>query len=362
MGKASFAFIQEAFEKYQLKFFNKGYVRHQNLQVLNTYNAHEHLSRSETAKRLHTSEGWVDQLLETGKIDGNKIESGNKHMILIKKKSVDRLIARYKNALSMDAMKKVLRLKRKTIIQLINSDLLSSERGPSIDGYPRWMFTSRDLEGLFSRIEKHIRPGAVQPDRSNLKTFSEARQMASAYQISSLEFYRLVVSGQLRPWARLPMLHIDSFLFEKSMVEKCVRDQREICLREGYTVKQFAELVGVSLDAAYKLEKEEVVKAQPSGQPKLGKIISKEAAEQFHSTHITSTAIAKQCGVSSNTVIKYLTRANKKPVFGPTVDGGPRYIYLRKDLADYDLSRIRASRRAKKYRRPVQLLLFDDVA
>lgn len=128
-------------------------------------------------------------------------------------------------------------------------------------------------------------------------------------------------------------------------------------------MEQFSKLIGVSLDAAYDIEKSGLIKARHVGMPKMGKIVSKEAAHQFNHTYIASTAIAKQICVSSNTVIKWLAHAGIKPVAGPSVDGGPRYLYLRKDLADFDIKTIKPSRRAKKQpTEDQQIPLFKNAA
>ena len=124
-----------------------------------------------------------------------------------------------------------------------------------------------------------------------------------------------------------------------------------------------ANLIGVSLDAAYEMEKIGLIKATYCGQPKVGKVISKEDAEQFHRTYIASSEIAKQRGVSANTVIKYPTNAGIRPCSGPAIDGGPRYLYRRDDLADFDLTMIEPSRRAKSKLSTYQMPLnFDEAA
>ena len=356
-----FAFIRNAFEKYQLKYFN-GYVRHQNLETSDAFEKDAHLSRTETAKRLKTSERWVDRLLEKGKLKGIIVPSGSRHMVLIDKASVKRLQQRYLNLLSIAAVKKVLRIKRKTVISLIENDLLSCERGPTIDGYPHWQFTIHDLEQLISQIERHVPLLRLHQAPSELLTFSQLRQSLSAFQVSTLELFRMVVSGQLKPYQRMDMIHIDSFLFKKSAIKKCSRTKHINLIEKSYRMEHFANLIGVSLDAAYEMEKIGLIKTTYCGLPKVGKVISKEDAEHFHRTYITSTEIAKQCSVNANTVIKYLTRAGIRPCSGPSVDGGPRYLYRREDLSDFDYSTIEPSRRAKSKLPPHQMLLNFDFA
>lgn len=356
-----FAFIRTAFENYQLKHF-KGYVRHQNMETKDAVEKDAHLSKAETAKRLKTSERWVDRLLAAGKLKGIKVPSGNRHMVLIEKESVNRLQQRHRNLLSMTAVKKVLRIKRKTVICLVENGLLSCERGPTVDGFFQWKFSINDLEQLISQIERHVPELRLHPSPSELLTFSELRQSLSAFQVSTLELFRMVVSGQLKPYQRMDMIHIDSFLFKKSEVLKCIRTKLQNLIRKGYRMEHFANLIGVSLDAAYEMEKFGLIKATSGCLPKVGKIISKEDAEQFYRTYITSTEIAKQCGVSANTVIKYLTHAGIHACSGPAIDGGPRYLYRREDLADFDLTMIEPSRRAKSKLHSNQMNLFDEAA
>jgi hypothetical protein len=230
----------------------------------------------------------------------------------------------------LSSIKQLLRIKSKNVLTLVHNDLLSCERGPTIDGYPTWQFSIADLQGLFSSIERHIPSFSGIDDKAQLMTFYDTRQLLSANHFSTLEFYRLVVSGKLRPCQRMDMFHIDSFLFDKLEVKRFVKKRLKELYKEGYTMKEFKDLIGVGLDVAYDLEKNGKIKAQYSGMPKVGKIISQEAAEQFHSTYVTSSAIAKACKVSANTVIKCLSRAGKHPVSDPSVDGGACYLYLRK--------------------------------
>lgn len=356
-----FAFLRNAFEKYQLNYF-KGYVRHQTLETSDAFEKDAYLSKAATVKQLQTSERWVDRLLDTGKLKGIKVPSGSRHMVLIEKASINRLQQRYCNLLSITAVKKVLRIKRKTVISLIENGLLSCERGPTIDGYPHWQFTIHDLEQLISQIERHVPVLRLHQVPSELLTFSQLRQSLSAFQVSTLELFRMVVSGQLKPYQRMDMIHIDSLLFKKSAIKKCSRTKHINLIEKSYRMEHFANLIGVSLDAAYEMEKIGLIKATYCGQPKVGKVISKEDAEQFHRTYIASSEIAKQRGVSANTVIKYLTNAGIRPCSGPAIDGGPRYLYRRDDLADFDLTMIEPSRRAKSKLPPHQMLLNFDFA
>ena len=70
---------------------------------------------------------------------------------------------------------------------------------------------------------------------------------------------------------------------------------------KGLSNGRISNLIGISLDAAYELEKIGLIKADDYGSPKLGKIIVKKNAEHFYRTYIASTEIAKQRGVSANT-------------------------------------------------------------
>lgn len=356
------AFIQSAFELYQLKYYSGGYVRHRNLKAADSYYEHEHVSKHDAARRLQTSEPWVERLLEAGKLEGVKVQSGKRHLILITKSSIERLVSRHANLVSITQMKKFLRIKRKTIIALVNHDLLACERGPSIDGFPHWQFSIDGLQQLFSKMEGHIAGHKEESEHSDLMNFSDTRQLLSSFQLRTLEFFDLVVSGQIKPIQRTDTSHIDGFCFSKRDVMQYIHNRNDKLRKEGYTMEQFKELIDVSLDAAYDLEKTGLISASPGRGPKVGKIISKEAAEMFHRTYITSTRIAKECGVNAATVHKFLSRAGKHPVSGPTVDGGPRYLYLRRDLADFDLSTIVESRRAKPKGDPRQMRLFDEAA
>ena len=94
-----------------------------------------YLSKADTVKQLRTSERWVDRLLDTGKLKGIKIPSGSRHMVLIEKASLKQLQQRYSNLLSITAVKKMLRIKRKTVISLIENGLLSCERGPTVTAF-----------------------------------------------------------------------------------------------------------------------------------------------------------------------------------------------------------------------------------
>ena len=357
-----FAFIRDAFEKYQLKYFSHGYVRHQNLQVIDAHEKDASVSRAEAAKQLQTSEKWVDRLIGAGTLEATKIKSGKRHLISIKRASVDRLGKRYKNLISLTSMKRILRIKSKTVHTLINNGILPCERGPSVDGFPHWRFYIPDVEELLSRIEAHILHPDLLAGPTDLITFSKARQMMSSHQFSTLEFFQMVISGMLKPCLRMDMLHIDSFLFEKQEINRGISKFDRKLRAKGYTMKTFKDLIGVSLDAAYKIEKTGLIKARYSGLPKVGKLIDKEAAEQFHRTYITSTEISKQCGVNANTVIKYLSRAGIRPISGPSVDGGPRYLYIRKDLMDFDFKCIIPSRRAKNLWPPNQMTIYDEAA
>ena len=350
-------FIQDTFEKYLLKYFSEGYVRHQNLKTSDAFEKDAYLSKADTVKQLRTSERWVDRLLDTGKLKGIKIPSGSRHMVLIEKASLKQLQQRYSNLLSITAVKKMLRIKRKTVISLIENGLLSCERGPTVDGFFQWKFSIRNIEQLMSSIERHVPALQLHQAPSELLTFSELRQSLSAFQVSTLELFGMVVSGQLKPYQRLDIIHIDSFLFKKSSINKCLLTKHKNLIGKGYRMEEFANLIGISLDAAYELEKIGLIKADNYGSPKLGKIVSKEDAEHFYRTYIASTEIAKQRGVSANTVIKYLTRTGIRPCSGPSVDGGPRYFYRRDDLADFDFSTIEPSRRAKNKIHPQQMTL-----
>lgn len=160
----------------------------------------------------------------------------------------------------------------------------------------------------------------------------------------------------------LAQAYFENFRFYRLDLIVYISDRLNDLRKDGYTLKEFSELISTSLDAVYDLDKDNLIESQPEPGCKTGRVISKEAAELFHETYITTTEMQNKLGINRDTIGKYLAREGTRPVHGPKIDGSSRYLYLRKDLKDFDFSKIKPSRRAKKPRHLHRQMMLDEAA
>jgi hypothetical protein len=137
-----------------------------------------------------------------------------------------------------------------------------------------------------------------------------------------------------------------AYRFDRGQIRTYLRSIIASMKGGDINVGEFARKYGCDEAAINFLAKKQFIKTYYGGNPLVGQLISRTVADRFNATYIFSSEVAKDCKVQPATVLSHLSKASIFPVSGPQVDGGRRYLYLRKDLNDFDLTQIKPSRRS----------------
>lgn len=340
-----FPFLEDAFGQYVIKNYPLSILVH-----TKWYNKRDELNKyvrlSEAARVLNTTEEWICRLLKTGKLVGSYQLYGSRHRYLIDKKSLYRLKENYKNTYSLAEIADRFGIHTSSAQSLVNAGFFEAIRGPATDGYLKLLVSKQSVSELLLSIDAKL--GKVENiDKNQIITFTKVYYSLNRIGVSLPNIISAILTNKIRPVLKSKGKGLYTYRFLKRDIVSFYRNSIKKLRKQDITLKQFSNQISSYERAIYFIAKKKFIKTYDSGNLRVGRLVTHKAIEKFNSTYVFSVEIAKICNVNPNTVLAYLKKANIRPVSGPNVDGGFKYLFKRKDIDNFDLSSIKPSRRAK---------------
>jgi hypothetical protein len=209
-------------------------------------------------------------------------------------------------------------------------------------------------------------------------SFGKARSEVLALRGGSVHFIQSIIKREIVPWKCTH--NQDGFLhgieFFKEDVLRYLKKRRSQLGKEFATrtnirwkerpgtiyLKRAATALGVMVDTIYFLRTQgaiEIIEGAHRG-ASLTAFISDESARQFRSRFVSSGALAREVGTSSNKILTLLRTHAVRPAFGPDLDGCPQYIFERSSIERVgSLSELLTSERIRAIERDPRVRLTE---
>ncbi len=143
---SEFEFLRRGFEEY-LRANWAGQLAKRNKRLsIELRTAHEWVSIAEAARLLNMRTDKVRHLIESGQIEGNLHETKcGRKMSTIRRDSLDSLISRRQDLVTLKEARGLLGISRKRAYALLEQGLLKPVSGPTVDGQTLWSFSRQGL-------------------------------------------------------------------------------------------------------------------------------------------------------------------------------------------------------------------------
>ncbi len=187
------------------------------------------ISTATARERLNLSPEGFEKLLATGKLrTTNSI--ANEGMMLVDEKSIDELMARRKELLSVEAAAKALGIMSEELLDMISHECLPVASGPQQDGFQEIGLEVEAIIDLYNRVEKLAKP--INKNLLSVKIFgpelnlNRLRIQLSEEDISFGQWMKAVINGELTPLKLKPLkqisLSLRNFAFSPEQFDQFV--------------------------------------------------------------------------------------------------------------------------------------------
>jgi len=309
------AFVQAAFDDYLSR---QPSLSATQLGRVQTRQAEQpYLTRTGTAKLLHTTLTTVDRLMQRGKLPGY-----NGNGAYVDRAGALALQARWRQAVSLQAAADQLGLSVELTLKLAQAGLLEIVRGPTMDGSPAWRIGGESVSGLMARLRM-----VTTSLTGEVITLTVAAQVVSTYRQDATVILERVLTGTVRAdWPGGETL--TGLRLDRDDIRRLVDTLRTE--RPYITRQQLAAQLGVKIATVDSWAETGLL--TPIRQEKTALVFACDAATQFQQDYVFSDQAAAMFGVGKLTVQKWTRAGRLKPVSGPGVDSLHRYLFRREEV------------------------------
>jgi hypothetical protein len=328
MMSPEFGFIKEAFDEY-----------------LCTYWAGDHISRPvslyvtrwEARNLLKIDFSEIDKLIEQEKLKAIIRRQGKRSAIFIELSDVLRLKRELDEALNMNDVTELLDVGADHVLELVAHKCLVPLRGPSVDGYSIWKFKREEIDKLLTGISNRV--GKLVPSfQHELLDYRTALYQLAFNGISAGKFIHAVLNGQIQPCGDNGKKGLSRFLYSATQILD-YRLKLWLAKKGEYLFgTEVAKMLGLGRWALSFLVNKGFILTGRGSSPKAHYKISKESLELFCAEYtVLPEKIAREKGTCSRALVNSLLSKGVRPVSGPRVDGGIRYVFRRADIEAIDI-------------------------
>jgi predicted site-specific integrase-resolvase len=321
-----FEFLQDTFDRYIVENYAGSYsvVQSRRYQDNPTLAAKfPCMTIAEAARLLGVSAGTVNRLVESGLLTRYEVSERDTHCDFVQRSGVMEMCSRWSDAISLQETAARLGLSEDVTLDLVDVDLLQAERGPSVDGSNRWMFSIEAVDQVLEDVATQLDSSRVR----NMVDLTTAAKMLSIVGLNAARVIKCVADGEIRAYGE-PPLRLGALCFRRFDIRKHVE---VVKAANGWlTRNDIARQMGVKVTVASKWISAGLLR--PSVVCGSAFYFDSDDVEQFVADHVFSEKAAKILGVDRVVVQKWARNGRLKPVSGPGVDACHRYLFRREDV------------------------------
>lgn len=339
------AMLRKEFELHMSEHWDTGYLGMTNWFKSGNYRD-KYFTRGKACRMLRVDPRTLERLVSEGRLRAIvRRRSATTRLYLVEATSLEELKSYRARHLTLIATAKFLGITSPLVLRLVDSSLLTPARGDSIYKYKHKtpLFEKGAVEDfLWSVLAKTTRPRDFSD--TELKSFSSVLRVftrrLSSPAIDNL--IRSILSGLLTPRAEADdKVGLSRLQFSTQEVHEYLETklpaQGDITLR---AVGGVASLGSRAKLTYFLADKGLIATSATRRNGRRCKVITREAIVSFKSKYRLGIELAHEIGTSMNSLLPALQKLGIHPVSGKSVDGGPRYIFRKRDLDHINLKKI----------------------
>jgi predicted site-specific integrase-resolvase len=336
--------LRKEFQQYVSEHWNNGYLGNANWFKSGNYRD-KYITRSKACRMLRVDPRTLDRLVSEGKLRAIVRRRSVTRLYLVEAASLEEMRLYRARHLTLIATAKFLGTSGPLILRLVESSLLTPARCESIYKYKHKtpLFEKGAVEDFLSSVlAKTTKPPGFRD--TELKSFSSVLRLVT-WRLSSPAIdtlIRSILSGLLTPRAEAEdKVGLSRLQFSTQEVHQYLETQ--LPAQTGVTLRAVGgvESLGSRAKLTYFLAGKKLIATSATRRNgRRCKVITREAIGSFKSEYRLGIEMAHEIGTSMNSLLLALQKLDVHPVSGKSVDGGPRYIFRRRDLDCINLKKI----------------------
>jgi hypothetical protein len=331
--------LRQEFEKYFLDHWDRKY---RTAQWLRTKSTGKYVTKMAAQQILKVDLPVIDQLISSGMLKGVIRAAPKKRNFILEAESVERLRQEWAQSLSLPHASKYLGIRQLQTLMLVRHSLLIGTNILSGDSGRLWRFDTAHLDKLLSNVlarAKRVRSVSL----DSMRRFGRLVDALCIWLVTaSWGIHTLIddiLSGVIIPKClclKKPVLN--DLYFSRDDIKLYIRTKladhsiAPIRLAEGTTERLFKSsiLYFLAQKGFIKTERRSIRGVQCH-------VITPKAILAFKSHYVEADKLSRETGIPRALLMRTLKSRKIFPVSGRSVDGGPRYIYKRKDVLHLNL-------------------------
>ena len=331
--------LDQEFDNYFLDHWERKY---RTAQWLRRKSTGRYVTKMATQQILKVDLPVIDQLISSGMLRGVIRATGKRRDFILEAESVERLRQEWAQSVSLPHASKYLGIRPPQTLMLVRHSLLTGTNILSGDSGQLWRFDMAQLDKLLSNVfarAKRVRSVSV----DLMWRFRSLVDALCIWLVSnSWGIHTLIddiLSGVVVPRCRyIKKPTLNDLYFSRDDIKRYIRTKlgeqstEPIRLAQGTTERLFKS------STLYFLAQKGFIKTERSSvQGVQCHVITAKAILAFKSHYVEADKLSRETGTPRALLMRTLKSRKIYPVSGRSVDGGPRYIYKRKDVLRLNL-------------------------
>jgi len=329
---SSFEFLQEATAEYFRQRWSGGFLTKKNwfwspaLEESSTW-----IVRAKAAERLSCRSETIDLLVKRGFLEGCYREQQSRTVLLINRKSLERLEEDRRNELTAKAAREFLGISERPMERLLSRGLVKPKRMNPLNRSRKQVFCRKALQSFLDKLKRQVKESI----RARTISHTRALRKLSSVGMGLADLLELALAGEIK---------VRGWRASESGLAKCIYDDRDI----DQLIKNYAELpedemtiplasVRLSLrqEVVYRLVQKGLLefRLKTVGAREI-KVVTGDSVAEFQRTYVSAKEISDLRRTSPAMVVRSLRSKGIVPVTGPSVDRNRQYFFKRKDVGE----------------------------
>lgn len=326
--------LGQEFDNYFLDHWDHQY---RNAQWLRRKSTGRYVTKMATQRILKVDLPVIDQLISSGMLRGVIRATGKRRDFILEAESVERLRREWAQSLSLPLASKYLGIRPPQTLMLVKHSLLIGTNILSGDSGQLWRFDMADLDKLLSNVFARAKKVRSVPVDQMWRFRSLVDALCICLVTASWGIHTLIddiLSGVIVPHCRyIKKPALNDLYFSRDDIKRYIRTKLDekstepIRLAEGTNERLYnsSTLYFLAQKGFIKTERRSVQGVQCQ-------VITAKAILAFKSRYVGADELSCEIRTSGAGVVRALKYRKMFPVSGRSVDGGPLYIYKRKDV------------------------------
>ena len=204
---------------------------------------------------------------------------------------------------------------------LIDAEIITPFRGPSIDGSRGWLIEQTVLDQLKLQVLKRLRSEA--PNKQKLLSFKEALSHARFYKQGLPELVNAILKGRLHPVHKGKIIHLSNMKFlEHEIIALRPSTQNN---PEYWQPPEIQQYLGCKRHIVFGLINTGQLPSEKIDLPgRTRPVLACKKAEviSFKKEYLLLPLLAERLKLTPKPLKKWLAQENILPTSGPEIDGG----------------------------------------